>query len=180
MAWNAPPTFTDGSVLTAAQQNILRDCLNATAAGVATSVGSLFVGRGANSLAETQFSSSRVNTAETTASGTYVEPTTAQQLTLTTSTLALVIVSARLHTSTVDGICFATFVVNGASTIAADDNLAVVQNSSTVNSRMRASAVTVLTGAMGLNAGSNTFKLVCKVTAGTLTIASRELLVLPL
>lgn len=180
MSWTSPPTWTDGSVLTAAQMNIIRDDLNETAPAKATSVGSFFVGTGANGIKETQWSSSRVNTAETTASGTYVEPTTAQQLTLTTSTLAIVIVSARLHTSTVDGICFATFVVNGASTIAADDNLAVVQNSSTVNSRMRASAVTVLTGAMGLNAGSNTFKLVCKVTAGTLTIASRELLVLPM
>jgi len=180
VAWSTPPTFSDGSVLTGAQMNILRDDLNVTPAGIATSVGSFFVGTGANSIKETQWSTSRVNTAETTTSTTYVEPTTAQQLTLTTSTLAIVLVTTTMQTSTVDGICFATFVVNGASTIAADDNLAQVVTSSTVNARGRSTAFTILTSGLGLVAGSNTFKLVCKVTAGTLTIRSRDMSILPL
>jgi hypothetical protein len=180
MAWGAPPTFTDGSVLTGAQLNILRDDLNETAPAKATSVGSFFVGTGANGIKETTWSSSRVNTLETTTSTTYVEPTTAQQLTLTTSTLAIVIITTTLQSSTVDGICFANFVVNGASTISADDNLAQIFTSSTVSARGRSSATTVLTGALGLVAGSNTFKLVCKVNLGTLSIRSREMLILPL
>lgn len=164
-------------MLTASQLNILRDDLNESAAAKSTSVGSFFIGAGANSIVERQFSRSPVNTAETTASTTYVELTTTQQLTLTTSTLALIIVTARLFVGTVDAIGFATNVVNGASTIVADDNNALVVTSSTVNARARASVVRVETG---LTAGSNTFKAVYKTTAGTLTAASRELLILPL
>lgn len=180
MTWTAPPTFTDGAVLTGAQLNILRDDLNETAPAKATSVGSFFIGQGANIIAERQISTVRVATGETTTSGTYVELTTHANITVTTSTLCLVWVAARMYTSTIDGICFNAFQVSGASTIAADDDSAHQVTSSTVNARGRSGSLTIVTAAQGLNAGSNTIKQVFKVTAGTLTAASRELLVLPL
>jgi hypothetical protein len=180
VSWSTPPTFTDGAVLTGAQMNILRDDLNVTPAALATAVGSYFVGTGSNGIGERQISTFRVSTPETTASAGYVELTTHLNITLTTSTLVMVMVAARLYTSTVDGICFAGVQVSGASTIAADDDNALVVTSSTVNARGRSSALTILTAAMGLVAGSNTFKQVYKVTAGTMTAASRELMIIPL
>lgn len=56
MAWTVPITFVDGDPLTAAQLNtFLRDNLNATAPGIATTPGRLIVTAGKYQLAERQW-----------------------------------------------------------------------------------------------------------------------------
>jgi hypothetical protein len=62
MAWTVPITFYDGDPLTAAQWNtFVRDNLNATAPGIATSPGNMIVTSGRNRIAERQWARSIIS-----------------------------------------------------------------------------------------------------------------------
>lgn len=182
MTWAAPPAFVSGNVLTAAQLTVLANDLLETAAAKATTAGSMFVGAGANSIVERQWADATADpvTPDTWSNTFYGELGTHQNLTLTTSGLALVMLTARLQVDTVNGLALKSFQVSGASTVAADDGNALMQWSSTVNARIRATAVTLITSFDGMAAGSSTFKAVYKVTSGTMTAAARSMLILPL
>ena len=181
MAWSTPPTYTSGNVLTAAQMNAISANLNETAPAKATTSTSFFVGSAANAIQEREFQVARVTTPETTPSTSYTELATQQRITVSSGPVALVIITGRLFVGTAGEIALCSVVVSGSSSIAADDSYALMQQSSSVNYRIRASAVTLFTAAnMGLNGGSNLWKAVYKTTAGTLTAADRELVIMPM
>jgi hypothetical protein len=96
--------------------------------------------------------SNTVNTAETTSSFTYTALTTAQSVTITTGTKALVLISAQIVTQS-DFASGMSYAVSGATTIAVTDNVYLCLAGS-ANFNLRATAVSYLTG---LTAGSNTF-----------------------
>ena len=98
---------------------------------------------------------SRVNTLQSTSSTTYVGLTTAQTITMTTGTKALVLLSGLL-TANIDTIPKASVAVSGATTIAAaDSNSAQAQSSVTGGYTFVFSNAIPLT----LTAGSNTFTM---------------------
>ena len=97
----------------------------------------------------------RVNTLETTSSTTFVGLTTAQVITMTTGTKALVIISGNGSSDAVRAVS-ATVAVSGATTIAASNtNMAIVQ--STVGGGYIFSYANV--APLTLTAGSNTFTM---------------------
>lgn len=181
MAWSTPPTYTSGNVLTAAQMNAISANLNETAPAKATTSTSYFVGSSANAIQERQFQVARAVAPETTPSTSYTELATQQRITVSSGEVALVVLTARLYVGTAGETALNSVVVSGSSSIAADDSYALMQQSSTVNNRIRASAVTLFTNAnMGLNSGSNLWKSVYRTTAGTLTAADREFVIMPM
>lgn len=90
---------------------------------------------------------------------------------------ALVSISSRAGNSSADAQNFVTFVASGANTIAAGDMYALHIRNSTATATTRSSAVILLTG---LTAGSTTFTMNYKVSAGTGSFSSRNISVVPL
>lgn len=172
-------TAVSGSVYTAAQFNtFVRDNLNETAPAKATQPSRLIVTDGANSIAERDLVEDSITTAETTASTTFADlATPGPSVTVTTGSKALVIITAMMSNSTVNGINIATFEVSGATTSAANIVRAVENTSSTANAVLRASATTLFSS---LTPGSNTFTMKYQVNAGTGTFQRRNIAVLAL
>ena len=118
-----------------------------------------------------------VSTSQTTASGTYTDLATAgPTVTLTTTTKALVILTAYLTGNVGAEEYFMSFAVSGATTIAAADTQALRIDISTANEGTQMSAVYPVT----LTAGSNTFTAKYRRggPAGTLTASDRSLTVI--
>ena len=120
-----------------------------------------------------------VATSQTTSSNTYTDlATVGPQVTLTTGTKVLVIISAKFNDSPNNG-SFMSYAVSGATTIAAQDSTALssefTTDSMVLNLRMsRASVITV-------TAGSNTFTAKYKSPGfGTRTWSNREIFVMNL
>jgi hypothetical protein len=180
MAWSTPATYTSGSVLTAAQMNAISANLNETAPAKATKSTTYFVGNGANAIQEREFNIARTTASETTVSTGYVELTSTQRITYTSGPLALVLLTAQMLVNTAGEIGLHSVIVSGASTIASDDSNALVQQSATINSRIRATAAVLLTTSQGLLGGSNLYKATFRVTAGQLTAANREMVIMAL
>lgn len=121
-----------------------------------------------------------VATSENTASTTYADlATTTDTVTVTigANLKALVFISAKLNNDTSAAATFAGFAASGANTIAAAD-------ARSLNARLSAGApdiqATWMYLATGLTAGSTTFKMKYRVTAGTGTISNRSIVVIPL
>jgi len=126
--------------------------------------------------------SARVDTQQRRTSDQYGDLTTSgPEVTITTGTRALVIVSAFMGDTSENGtVGYMSFAVSGATTIAASDNNCiasqVVNGSSSL--RYRQSAVTRLTT---LNAGSNTFTAKYRSSAAAgFGFQSREICVIDL
>ena len=148
-------TFVAGNVLTAAQLNDSFDAVykvrNITAATVATS--------------------------QTTASSSYTDLATAgPSVTVTTTTKALVILTAYLTGNVGAEEYFMSVAVSGATTIAAADTQALRIDISTANEGTQMSVVYPVT----LTAGSNTFTAKYRRggPAGTLTASDRNITVI--
>lgn len=119
-----------------------------------------------------------VATAESTASAAYVDLTTVgPAVTVTTGTSALVLVGCLGLTTNVGSATWMAIAVSGATTIAAVDNNAFAQTSSTASAGVQATYCFVITG---LNAGSNTFTAKYRTNGGTATFSMRTLAVWPL
>jgi hypothetical protein len=118
----------------------------------------------------------RVDTAETTTSTTYTALTTAQAVTLTTGTKVLVIVSSNISPGTSGSSSFMSYAVSGATTIAANDNVAISCGASSAALRGSASYVSYQT----VTAGSNTFTAQFKTSTGTTTFSNRQIIVIDL
>lgn len=180
MAWTTPPTFTDGSVLTGAQLNILRDDLNESAAAKATAAGQLFVSTGVNAIAARTPATLTVTTGvETTTSTTFVNTLTTPgpAVTCTTGTKAIVFVTAICRCGTAAISSHASYAVSGATTIAADDQWGCYFMGGSANSSSRISAASMLV----LTAGSNTFTMNYKSGgAATAGFDARTIIVIPL
>lgn len=180
MAWSAPMTAVAGSIFTAAQFNtFVRDNLNATAPALATTIGSIFVTTGTNAIAERVPSATFDTTSDTLTGTAYGDPSASvgPAITVTTGTKAIVFVAARLANNTTGSNTYASYAVTGATSDAAVDERAFFFTINTANESVQACNINFHTG---LTAGSNTFTMKYRVTAGTGTVDNRRIVVIPL
>lgn len=178
MTWTTPLTAVANAALTAAQWNAsVRDNGLAQSAALATTSGSYMAVSGANAIAQRTPQTATIITAETSSNTGFVDLTTAgPTVTVTSGATALVSVHTRLSNGTALSSTRSGYVISGATTIAADADRASGFRSSDAGQLVNCSAVFLQTG---LTNGSNTFKQVYKVDAGTGTWSSRTLAVLP-
>jgi hypothetical protein len=176
MAWSTPLTAVANTPLTAAQWNAsVRDNLNLTPAALATVAGSIFVGNGANAIAERIPDESNVDIGETTASTTYTNlATDGPKVTFTSGTQALVIITAQVQNSTAN-ISWASFEFTGATTVVAQDTRAIITDLAAA-SQVRGSACSL----EPVTPGSNVARMQYRVTGGTGTWTRRRIMVIPL
>jgi hypothetical protein len=115
---------------------------------------------------------------ESTTSNSYTALTTAQSVTVTTGTKALVILTSRIFPNADRRAGYLSFTVSGATTLAASDENSLYFTTGTAASPAdgyRASVVIYLTG---LTAGSNTFNIRAKTTDGVTTnFSNRQIIV---
>lgn len=181
MAWSTPLTAVSNAALTAAQWNAsVRDNLAETAPAKATTSGSIFVGTGANSIAERIPTSDLVGNGftESTTSTAYTALTTSgPAVTVTTGAKALVIISSTVLNSTAGASSYMSWQISGATTVAAADGWALEHRDSGTNGILSASRVTFQSS---LNPGSHTVTAQYRVSAGTGTWQRRHMVVIPL
>lgn len=174
MAWSAPLTAVAGGIFSAAIFNqYIRDNLNELAPAKSTQVSSWFPATGANALAERvpqQANTSGSSTTTATAYGNLADAVTTS-VTATTGPKALVVIYCNLNNSGANR-TWMSYQVSGATTVAADDTFSI-NHSSTSGMRWGATFLQALT------AGSNTFTLRYRVTAGTGTFSVRRIAVIP-
>jgi len=101
----------------------------------------------------------------------------AVQVTLDTDTKALVHLSALLRNDTAGAITVMSFAVSGATTLGASDARSIQFESNAANDRAEFGTTILLDS---LTAGSNTFDIEAKVTAGTGSISRPRIIVQPL
>lgn len=179
MAWTAPMTAVANAVFTAAQYNAhVRDNLLETAPAKATAAGNYFVATGVNAIAERVISTSRVNTSQTTASTSYTDLATAgPAVTVTTGTRAMVWTNCQLQNSVDSAGTHASVTVSGASSIGASDAAAISLDGVLAANPWRLGTCYMFDT---LTAGSNTFTMKYRVSAGTGTFHRRHIIVMPL
>lgn len=180
MTWTTVPTFTNGQVLTAAQMNILGANLNETAPGKATTAGGLYVGTGTNAIAEripgTDFQTANDTTNSTSYVTTLIGASSGPAVTVVSGSRALVMLSSAMSNSSAGGNNLMAVAVSGASSIAANDSVALRAESGNAGDTYQMSYVYYETA---LTPGSNVFTASYKVTAGVGTFDDRRLVVLP-
>ena len=155
----------------------IRDNLNETAPGIATTAGRLIVTDGANSVVERIPTEANVQTLETTTSTTFTDLATAgPAVTVTTDTTALVIVTCNISNTSAGALGFMSYAVSGATTVGAATPRALAFLSNAASDQMSASWAHLKTG---LTAGSNTFTAKYSVTAGTGSFRFRVISVIP-
>ena len=177
MAYTAPRTWVAGELVTAALGNThWRDNLLETAPAKATAEGGIFVATAANAIAERIPQTTFSSTNRTTASTSFVELTGALTVTVTTGTLALVMINAHLFNATVGSTQRLSYAVSGATTIAANDSWALTSTMAAANAGLQATMHDFPT----LTAGSNVFTLNARTTGGTMTADNQRLTVIPL
>lgn len=180
MAWSAPMTAVANAAFTAAQFNTyVRDNLNETAPAKATTAGSIFVGTGANAIAERIPTSAVVSTSEGTTSGAFTDLTTGgPAVTVTTGTKAIVIVTAQISSSAASDGGLMGYDISGATTQVATSAKAMRLEAAATTNFLRC---TTVISEPALTAGSNTFtSKYRRITTGTASFANREILVIPL
>jgi len=117
---------------------------------------------------------SRVNTLQNANSGTFVGLTTAQVITMTTGTKALVILSGLFSAANTD-VAYVSFAVSGATTIAASTtNSAYNQSTISGGYNFVYSNVVPVT----LTAGSNTFTMQVNTGAKAMSFSDRSMTVI--
>ncbi|HEY5986437.1 MAG TPA: hypothetical protein VIV12_08685 [Streptosporangiaceae bacterium] len=175
MAWSTPTTFVSGNALTAAQMNIISGNLNETAPAKATTAGGYFVATGSNAIAERVGDEQIITTSQTTTSTSFTDLTTVgPELTVTTATRALVVVTAQCSNDTSTNSCRMSWAASGATTLAANDNRCLMLSGT--GDTIAGSFVTMYTS---FTAGSNVITAKYRVSGGTGTWLNRRLLVLP-
>jgi len=177
MAWTTPRTWVTSEVVSASLMNThVRDQFNETGPAQVSTAGRILVSDAANSLAGRLLVSDAVTTSETTASTSYTDlATSGPSVTATTSTAAVIWFAARLSNDSTNG-TFVSVDVSGATTTGPSDNRALEFRPATAGYSHSAGYGYI----SGLTAGSNTFKLEYKVSAGTGTFSNRRIAVMPL
>jgi len=176
MAWSVPATAIAGQPFTAVMANAqMRDNLNATAPALATTISSWFTGTGANAIAERIPAQNNTLASSTTTSTSYTNlgDGVSTSVTVATGTSALVLVYANFFNSAAVN-TWVGFAVSGATTIAASDAQALMQNHT---GGRRFGAPFYVNGL--LTPGNNTFTLKYKVSSGTGTFTTRRIGVIP-
>ena len=179
MSWTAPMTAIAGASVAAADFNTyIRDNLNQTAPGIATSISSWFTASGVNQLAERFPKQANALGSSTTTSTSYgnLADAVTTSVTVDTGTMALVSIYCNLTNSIGGGgnnRTWMSFSISGATTAAGDDSRSIDHSSS---SGMRWGATILMTG---LTPGNNTFTLQYRTTTGTGTFSQRRIAVIP-
>lgn len=165
MAWTAPMTAVTGVVFTASQFNQhVRDNLNTTAPAVATTAGRILVTTGANAVIERQGDVGYDGTNDTTATTTFTDLSNiGPAVTVTTGTKALYSVGVQASNNTAGLASRAGVAFSGATSSAATDSNSFCMESGNANDACQGSWVTITTS---LNAGSNTFTMKYRTSAG--------------
>jgi hypothetical protein len=178
MAWSVPLTAVSNATLTASQWNAsVRDNLLETGPAKVTAAGQYLVSTAANALATRVPQVATVATSENTTSTSYTNLTTpGPTVTVTTGSMALVFVSAKIVQSTATASVFQSFAVSGATTVAADDRFGTEWQPEGANRSSRGTSALMVTG---LTSGSNTFTQQYRVSGGTGSFALRQISVLP-
>jgi hypothetical protein len=169
-------TAVANDIFTASQYNTyVKNNLLETEVAKATTAGGYFVTTAANTIAERQIASDSITTSQGTSSASYANlATTGPTVTVTTGIRAMVWMTAEGSMSS-NGIGACTVTVSGATTIAAaDTNCMRWINLDTGDGFVASTCFRLV-----LTAGSNTFTMQYKTSAGTLTAQRRELLVMP-
>jgi hypothetical protein len=161
MAWsNLKSNWVNGDQYTPTNQNDVASAINVLANGATTAF---------------------VTTSETTTSTTYADLTTTTDtvtVTIGSTGKALVVVSGLLQNTTAGGYAYIGYAVSGASTVAANDNMAIAIQTAASNGYATAQhGGTFLV--TGLTAGSTTFKMKYRVSTGTGTFQYRRIAVIP-
>lgn len=180
MAWTTPLTAVANTALTAAQWNAsVRDNLLMTGPALATTATGFFVATAANTLAQRIPGSDTVSTSQSTTSTSYTDLTTVgPSVTATTGVAALVTFSCWATNDTGGARSAVSYAMSGASSAAGQDL--------TSGAMQVGSGTTGLSTSVGraylhtsLTAGSTTFKVQYKASAGTGTFQQRTLSVIP-
>jgi len=179
MAYSTPLTAVSSTALTAAQWNAsVRDNILETPAAKFTTAGRIFVSTGANAGAERAIESTTVSTSQTTTNTSYTNlATTGPVVTVTTGTRALVFGNAFMSSNSIGQKSWISCAVSGATTLAASDIISGEFQAYGSNAEYRGGFATLF---KALNAGSNTFTMQYRVSAGTTTYQDRELTVVAL
>jgi hypothetical protein len=180
VAWTTPLTAVSNATLTAAQWNAtVRDDLLETAPAKATAAGRIFVSTGANALAERVIDSTTTAASSTTTSVTYagLAAGTGPAVTVTTGVRALVFGCAFISSNSIGQKSWISVAVTGASAITASDTIGHEFQVYGSNAEHRGTFATLF---KTLTAGSNTFTMQYRVSAGTSTYQDRELTVIAL
>ncbi len=186
MAYTSERTWVTAETVTAAIMNQhVRDNFAATAPGIATGTGSLIVTDGTNSVVErvplqdvdngngTGTNTSYLSLANLTGGSAFAGEV---EVAVTTGTRAIVQWAAQLQTTTAGAHVLLSYSVSGATTTAADDNFALQYESGSASDLAQFGTFHLAT----VTAGSNTFTLEAKASAGTMTIGEPRILVIPL
>lgn len=168
--------------MTAPQWNAtVRDDLNMTAPALATTAGSIFVGTGANSIAERIPNAAIISTQQSTSSTVYANlATTGPAVTVTTGTKALGFWASKMQQSTTGQNAFTSCSISGATpTVPGVDAYSAQLQAYGSSAQGRYMAHHFWTG---LTAGTNSFTQVYRVDSGASTgiFQDRELVVIPL
>ncbi|MFT2016286.1 hypothetical protein ACMA1D_10650 [Streptomyces sp. 796.1] len=165
------------AVWTAAQFNAhVRDNLNETMPGKATTAGRWFVSQGANSIAEREIASATVNTSQTTTSLAYTDlATVGPSVTLTTGTRALVFLNSGTSNTSANVQNSFSYAVSGATTIAASDTWRGLVDGVAAGAAPKFGTVHFVTN---LTPGANTFTMKYKTGFGTATFYGRNIIVM--
>lgn len=204
MAWSTLPTYTSGSVLTAAQMNAIAANINETSAATVTTAGDMTYADAANSMGNRlaigaagshlvssgsapvwrTITGGTGNTSYSGGDSTYKTLNnviwgsgTAISATVTTGTSALVNLTTRYVSNSSAGQDVSiTYEVSGATTIASGDSRGGNFESGAANDRGQ---ISVTIHETALTAGSNKFEFTAKVSGGTGTIAYPRITVIP-
>ena len=154
-SWTAPKTYTAGAVLTAADLNTYqRDNFLETAPAKATAGGGYIIGTAVGLVVQRQIANSQEPASEGTTSSSFTDLATAgPSVTLTTGTVAFVIVSANVTSTTLGVRPTMGWAVSGATTLSAQEENAFEVEISVANDFYGGSHLSTRT----LTAGSNTF-----------------------
>lgn len=180
MAWSTPLTAVSNAALTAAQWNAsVRDNLAETVPAKATAAGNIFVSTGPNVVAQRIPSSDTVNAAETTTSTSYVNlsssgPTCSS---VVSDTRVIAWWAAQLNNSAASGEAKSSIDISGSTTTAATDNYCLDVQSPASGGFVDVCSARVVR--LTVTAGTNTYQMKYRVTAGTGTFRNRTLVVLP-
>jgi hypothetical protein len=179
MAWTTPLTAVANTALTAAQWNAsVRDNLNETAVAKATVSGGIFVATGSNSLAQraTNADTYTGGGTDTTNSTSYTGLTGGAAVAISTGTKAIVLSTARFSHDTVGARSYVSHAISGATTTAANDSWAALNDAHTAN---RILTFTQVSWWPSLTTGSNTFTHNFRVVSNLASFTWRQLVILP-
>lgn len=182
MAWSAPMTAALNSTFTAAQWNqYVRDNLLETEAAKATTRGRYFVTSGANSISEQSWYMNYNNgSTQSTTSTSYTDLSSrGPSVTNTTGTVAIVWWACQMGSSTSGAQAWCSVEVTGSSAVSASDTWAIMfDGMAAASSSDNTQAVAGFHRFTGLTAGSNTFSMKYRVSAGTGYFANRSIQVM--